>query len=399
MKSKSKNKRVTEDLRDDESLDEVSLNEGLVAAGLDVGGTLSERAVRLEAHYLALPEPDGWDESPAAEGGDGSWLLKCKIEDGGCGYTTTAKQPYCVFCGDGKEEAEEKAEKDADADAEATSTALAIAAKDNAIDGELIEDGEGLPVPAGDVLGSVADLDAAIDLVNERKRLVTGNEWDLGVAIFEIFRRSLYVTRKKAGGSPLYASWSQFCVAELGFSSATANRYMRIATCFTRDLAQDLGPSKLVELLPIAEAQAADEQIAKRLGREPKLLLPPLLERARVLPVNELRAEVRAAMPSRPQDKPGQTGRATAAAAAKKNAAKRPEKERVTVQRQEGTVKLRFYLSEKAARAADPKKAAKKLADGVVAVEPAVNGVEVVYTLKSDARYGAVLSRRIVRVE
>jgi hypothetical protein len=86
------------------------------------------------------------------------------------------------------------------------------------------------------------------------------------------------------------------------------------------------------------------------------------------------------------------------AAAAKRLAAKQPEPERLTVQRQEGAVKLKFYRDEEAARAGDKAKAAKKFADGIVAVEPAVNGVECVYTLVLDAKRGPLLSRRIVRL-
>lgn len=393
--TKSAKKIDETNLRNDDLLCEVTLDEALREAGLDVGGTAKERADRLELHYLALPKPAGWSEKPYGKGGQGPWLLVCEIGKSGCGYTSTGKQTFCVFCGDGKDEAEKK------------STELAVRPKDaDAIEGEFMDDegGEGLPSPDAEPSGTAEDLDKAVEAIKARQRAleegersVTGNEWDLGVAIFDVFKKNLFVARKKDGGAPLYSSWQQFCKAELGMSSATANRYMRIATNFTRELAQDLGPSKLVELLPAAEAQAADQAIAARLGREPKLLLPPLIERARVLDVRDLRSEVKAAMPaSKPPT--GKTGNATAAAAAKKNAAKPPEKERLTVQRQEGTAKIRFFLNEKAARENDKTKAAKKFADGIVAVEPAVNGVEVVCTLKMDAQKGPVLVRKIVRV-
>ena len=133
------------------------------------------------------------------------------------------------------------------------------------------------------------------------------------------------------------------------------------------------------------------------LGREPQIILAPLLERARVLPVVELRCEVKAAMPASSGPKDGKTGKATAAAAAKKLAAKPAEKERVTIVRQEGTATLRFYVNERAARAADKTKVAKKFAEGMTAIEPAVNGVETIFVLKM-SNVGLVMSRKIVRV-
>lgn len=396
----SKTKKKTDpDLRNDEQLDEATLDAALREAGLDVQGSPAERAARLEAHYLALSQPADWNPAPHNKGGRGAWHLTCEIRAGGCGYTTTAEQPFCVFCGEGKEEVQSPPPP----------AALAVRPPDAAVEGELIEDGEGLPEPDGEPQGTVADLDAAVEIVctraralEEGERSLTGNVWDLGCAIFDIFKRSLFVARKKDGGAPLYPSWSAFCKAELRMSSAKADRYMKIAQNFTRELAQDLGPSKLVELLPAAQAQAADEAIALRLGREPRVILAPLLEKARVMPVPDLRAAVKATMPAakappaRSQDR---TAKATAAAAAKKLAAKKPEAERVTVQRQEGSVKLRFFQSEKAARDNDAKKAAKKFAEGSVAVEPAVNGVECVYTLRVDAKHGPVLHRKVVRVE
>lgn len=377
-------------LRNDDLLREATLDEALKEAGLDVGGTLKEKADRLELHYLALPKPAGWSEKPYGKGGQGPWHLVCEIEKSGCGYTSTGKQIFCVFCGDGKDEAEKP------------STELAVRPKEaDAIEGEFMDDagGEGLPSPSTEAAGSVEDLDVAVQEVRALERDLVGSEWELGRAIFRIFKPSLFVARKKQGGAPLYDSWAQFCKAELNIGVAAANRYMRIAVNFTRELAQDLGAAKLVELLPAAEAQAADEAIAARLGREPKLLLPPLIDRARIVDARELRAEVNAVLPAKNRSLQGRTANATQAAAAKKNAAKPAEKERVTVQRQEGTVKIRFFLNEKAARENDKSKAAKKFADGIVAVEPAVNGVEVVCTLRMDAQKGGpVLVRKIVRV-
>ena len=389
-----------EDLRNDELLRDDLISEALEEAGLDVEGNTTDKARRLEVHYLALTKPVGWNTEK-----DGTWHLLCEIEKGGCGYSSTAHQTFCVFCGDGQED------QDSGVVPVKAEAGLVVHNKGGGevVDAELIDEGEGLPKPDGEPRGTVADLDAAVAEVNaamraleDGERKVVGHEWDLGKKIFDIFRGSLYYARKKDTGAPLYSSWPQFCKAELRLSAASINRYMRIATNFTRELACDLGASKLVELLPAAQAQAADEDIAKRLGREPKVILAPLLARARVLPVADLRAEVRAAVPTRtaPVEGAKGTANATAAAAAKRLAAKKPEAERVTVQRQEGTVRLRFYLDEEAARAGDKKRAAKKFQDGIVAVEPAVNGVEVVHHLVMDGRAGGpVLVRKVVRLD
>lgn len=390
----SKKSAKEDDLRNDEILRDDLLAAALVELGLDAAGSTVERAERLEAHYLSLPQPVGWNPKPTSEGGRGAWGLKCKIGAGGCGYHSTADRPFCDFCGDGdgKDEA-----------AEAPSTALAKTPAEDAIEGELVEDGEGLPAPDAEPGGTEQDLDAAVALVNERKRALeagerglTGNIWDLGGAVFHIFKGSLYLARKKAGGGPLYPSFGAFCKAEIGMSRTTAELYARIHLNFPRELAQEFGSARLALLLPAAQAQAAEDANAQRLQREPRQILPPLLERARVLSSRDLRTEVKAAaVPTAPA-----TGRARGAeaAAAKRLAAKQPEPERLTVQRQEGAVKLKFYRDEEAARAGDKAKAAKKFADGIVAVEPAVNGVECVYTLVLDAKRGPLLSRRIVRL-
>lgn len=386
----SKQRTSAVDLRNDEALDDEVLAGALGEADLDAGGTAKERADRLEAHYLALTPPVGWDPKPVNKGGNGSWHLTCEIEAGGCGYTSTARQDFCVFCGDGKPAPEPEIA--------ATSAAMVVAKpEESVVEAEFLEEENDLPAPDGDPSGTVEDLDRAVDAINALERNVTGSEWDLGHAIYSVFKRTLYVARKKDGGGPKYSSWAQFCAAELRMSSATANRYMRIAVNFPRELAQDLGPSKLVELLPAAEAQAAEQENAARFGREPKLLLPPLIDRARVLDVRELRVEVRAAVP-RPAPATGRA-KGAQAAAEKRLAAKQPEPERITVQRQEGVVKLRWFADERAARANDTKKHLKKFAEGMVAIELAVNGVEVVYTLRMDGKRGPILQRVVNRVE
>lgn len=403
MKKKNvkKSEKDVAELRNNDLLREDALMAALAEAGLSAEGTVAERATTLEAYYLGQKQPVGWDDRLVTEGGKGAWHLQCMIEAGGCGYHSIATRPHCDFCGDGQAEIGTTAPVD-------TSAAMTVVSpsSDSAIDGELIEDEGGIP-PPGAPDGSVEELDAAVNAVNEARRAldagertVTGYEWDLGQTIFTIFRRTLYVQRKKDGGAPLYSSWPQFCKAELGISSGTANRLMRIAVNFSRELACDLGPSKLAELLPAAEAQAAEDQRAARLGSAPKLILPPLLDRARVVPVADLRVEVKAALPASTAGQRGKTGKATAAAAAKKNGAvKKPEIERVTVQRQEGSIKLRFFQSEEAARAGDKAKVAKKWKEGIVAIEPAVNGVECVYQIRDDVKLGLVLHRKVIRVD
>lgn len=96
-----------------------------------------------------------------------------------------------------------------------------------------------------------ADLDAAIERVEDCQRGLLVKNWELGCAISDIYSKKLFLQRRDASGKPVYKTFTKFCAAELNFSREYAHTLMDIANAFDQATVAQIGQKKLRVLLTV----------------------------------------------------------------------------------------------------------------------------------------------------
>ena len=97
------------------------------------------------------------------------------------------------------------------------------------------------------------DLDKAIADIETYKRDVFLNGWRLGKKLAEVHERLAWKQRLGEDEKPLYASFGDFCKAELKLTKQEAYKFIRISTEFSESDALRLGSAKMSLLLQAAK--------------------------------------------------------------------------------------------------------------------------------------------------
>jgi hypothetical protein len=252
------------------------LTKHMLKAGLSIDGSLVELIERMSEHIRE-------------KGGE---LADCDVCGGEC---DVAVYTVCPYCGVGEEEESagkpkapykdsakvEKLDDDKAAAPEKPKAEKGLrkrASQKPPDDGKPAAKVTALAKPKADP-EAAKKLDEAVKTVKEvRDRIdsttqsfgkaVMGDHWDLGKALYAIFKDDLYTQRVDAAtGVPRYKSWNQFVIGELGMSAQQAYKLMNVSLAFTRKQVEEYGVSKLKHLvrLPEAERNAMLEDAAKRL--------------------------------------------------------------------------------------------------------------------------------------
>lgn len=316
-----------------------------------------------------------------------------------CGAECDGRLPVCPFCGHGDDDDEPAAASSGAKTEESTvkkrsqaKSAKAAPAKEKAKgkgkapakSPEVQEAATAMVVAGSTELATTAteaDLDEQIRTVQSLHNQAVVCYWDIGNALYRIFKERLYVLRRGEDGTPRYKSWSQFVAAEIGISSSHSYRMFEVALMYTREQATQLGITKLSVLAKLDDGERSR-----------------MMETAAGKSVAALTKEVDAitggkrATPTA-AEKAGHTFRGGKAAASKgtatrvtRTAAKRLERataaataakvdtKQVTVAQLLGRVTIPLFKKGSETRA-------RKLADMPSGTEALVNGVTVTYKL------------------
>jgi hypothetical protein len=240
-------------------------------AGLSVEGTLEQLIERMSEHITE-------------QGGE---LADCDVCGGEC---DVSKFTICPYCGVGEDDeapaaltpkppVADSAKVEPLKDGDGAKTPLA------SLNQKLKKRGAKEPAPKAPekkpapLAKSTEKLDAAVKQVKTIQQKITadtqtfgrtvmGDHWELGNALYTIFKDNLYALRVDAAtGVPRHKSWGQFVIGELGMSTQQAYKLMNVATQFSRKQVEEYGISKLKHLVRLPEAERNEllEDVAKRL--------------------------------------------------------------------------------------------------------------------------------------
>ena len=202
-------------------------------------------------------------------------------------------------------------------------------------------------------------------------RVVYGDHWELGNAVYTIYKDRLYTQRMDpATQQTKYKSWNQFVLSELGMSPTWAYKLMDVAYGFTKEDVEKFGVAKLAHVVRLPEGDR-------------KLLLT---DASKALPVSAVAKQVQEQMrkggaaerePTAAAAAGGRgvrSGSKATKVAAKKKQEKLIDPERkVTVATLLGRQTIPLF-----AKGKDDKRA-KRIADEPVGREEVVNGVVCAY--------------------
>lgn len=368
-----------------------SVDQYLTKYGLAADGTPGERVARLAAHQAAVPKVH---------------LGDCT----NCGGVCDVREPVCVFCGVGDDEAEAKPSDEPapeSAPRKRSERAKEKAPAKEKAKGKDKAPAKGPPMtPAGvtplkDVLEAssaptadsaivatdvevlpgtgkitVEDLNGNISRIASLKREAVVSYWRLGEAIYDNYHRKLYTQRTTENGAPLYKSFNQFVVAELRMSVAHAYNMMDVYAHFTETDVETYGVAKLQFVARLAEADRPGllEKI-----RSENLSRAEVANEVRRLTASGRKSETAAARGG---------GRGFSGDAEKGRDAARDARSTVTVGIVIGTQTIQLM------RADEPDKYAATIAHDPVGVEQHLNDVRTTYrVIKNEHGLALIVSR------
>lgn len=140
-----------------------------------------------------------------------------------------------------------------------------------------------LATPSAMALEQEAQLDRAVQRVQQCKEMAAVSIWELGQALHSIHQSGLWQARTKPDGTRRYLAWGDFTEHELGISQGYAHKLMHVSVEYTREQVERLGAGKLYIALQVpresrallleAAEQGATRQklgeIANEIGRQP----------------------------------------------------------------------------------------------------------------------------------
>ena len=201
-------------------------------------------------------------------------------------------------------------------------------------------------------------------------RVVYGDHWELGNAVYSIYKDRLYTQRMDpATQQTKYKNWNQFVLSELGMSPTWAYKLMDVAYGFTKEDVEKFGVAKLAHVVRLPEGDR-------------KLLLT---DASKALPVSavakQVQEQIRKGGAEREPTAAAAAGgrgvrsgtKATKAAAKKKQEKLVDQERKVTVATLLGRQTIPLF-----AKGKDDKRA-KRIADEPVGREEVVNGVVCAY--------------------
>lgn len=212
-------------------------------------------------------------------------------------------------------------------------------------------------------------LDIAVKGVHEAKRATVVSHWTLGAAILRTFENDAWKQRRNDKGASVYRGFKQFCEAELGMSSGHAYKLMDIAATFSEDDVAKIGVAKLGIALRLPAKQRED-----------------LLDEVRDgMPLREVADKVRALANGLPQRQDGQgkkKGVGGGKGAGSGKAAATPSTPASVLTTTHKTKRTTVKL----VKAGAQDKRARRMADKPIGVETTLNGIEIRYTIGTDAQ-------------
>lgn len=114
------------------------------------------------------------------------------------------------------------------------------------------------PAQVVDLTLEIKELDDAVVRIKTAFRGTMRNHWQLGNELLAVFDNELYLKRCDESGTPLYRSWDQFVITELGFKGPWTRTAMVIARKFTEEQAVALGAEKLRTIASLPENRHAE---------------------------------------------------------------------------------------------------------------------------------------------
>ena len=201
------------------------LDGALAKLKLDRIGKKEERVQRLVDFFAELPKKD---------------LMVCDV----CGGASSKDFDFCPFCGDGEDE-----KPSAKPAAKGAKPSVALASPPA---GEKVKEPPTAAVvvkltPQEQALAklTVTDLDASVKKIAELQRGAIKGTWELGRAIKDNFDRELWKLRRNEKGEPTYTNVREFWRQEFGYSHTYCYQLMEIASTFSKEDVESVGPTKL----------------------------------------------------------------------------------------------------------------------------------------------------------
>jgi len=226
--------------------------------------------------------------------------------------------------------------------------------------------GQIVPTTEGPIATS-EDLDAAVQGVHAAKRATVVSHWTLGAAILRTFLDDAWKQRRNDKGAAMYRGFKQFCEAELAMSSGYACKLMDIAASFSEDDVASIGVAKLGIALRLPASQRTK-----------------LLDEVRDgMPLREVADKVRQLAHGLPQRQDGQGRKKNVGAGAGKGGTTTTPSTPASVLT---TTHKTKRVTIKLVKAAAQDKRARKMADKPVGSEITLNGIEIRYTIGTDAQ-------------
>lgn len=300
-----------------------AVDEAMTRAKLSLSGTDEQKIARLSKFFVDIPNE------------------RVAMCDNCGGVSDVEFGDACPFCGVGEEEAK-------DVDSEEVPPPKPEAPKP--IAPTLL----GVSTPAIELPGQIkteADLDETVREALAHKAAAASQMWLLGSVLRRIQEQKAYTLRQK-DGKAAYSTWNQFVEIELGISPSYSYRLIEVATKFSREDVDRIGPTKLHVVLHVPSSERPALMQAAEDGKSVREL-KELAEKA-----NEA-----APPPSKSKaTKPGKTGKKP------QKAALPPLKSKVTIATLIGRVELLPLRK-------NGKTARLKIGEPLVVEEDLLNGV------------------------
>ncbi len=202
------------------------LNKYLKRYKLETKGSVSEKALRLDAYFREIR-------------GSIEDIVQCET----CGGFSDATLPECPYCGDNEPVVYGDAKKKESNDTQKPATE----GGNDAAEIDIADQTQ--------IVFTEEDLDLSVDRVNKHARLTALEILKLGRAFKHIHDKQLWKLRTDEHGKQKYLTFKSFCAAELTRSFKYVYMLMHVAENYTEEQIKDFGISKLAIGLQIPREQ------------------------------------------------------------------------------------------------------------------------------------------------